>query len=96
MGSYQCQVASFGKCFCFDTGDTALIVASTKGHQGVVQTLLQANCDFMLRNRWGRNALHEACSVWSGPPDTVELLLLANMCPDVQVCTQINIITMAY
>ena len=40
----------------------------------------------MVKNRWGRNALHEACSVWSGPPDTVELLLLANMCPDIQVC----------
>ena len=65
-------------------GDTALIVASTKGHQAVVQTLLQSSCKLMVKNRWGRNALHEACSVWSGPPDTVELLLLANMCPDVQ------------
>ena len=67
-------------------GDTALIVGSTKGHQAVVQTLLQNKSALMVKNRWGRNALHEACSVWSGPPDTVELLLLANMCPDIQVC----------
>merc|ERR1712004_784387 len=65
-------------------GDTALIVAATKGHFPVVQILLLGSCDLMLYNRWGRNALHEACSSWSGLPHTVELLLMAGMTPDIE------------
>ena len=55
-------------------GDSALILAAARGHCQVVDLLLRAGCDVSHVNRWGRNALHEACSIWSGPSSTVELL----------------------
>ena len=53
-------------------------------HYPVVQILLLGSCDLTLYNRWGRTALHEACSSWNGPPHTVELLLMAGMIPDIK------------
>lgn len=63
-------------------GDSALILAAARGHSSVVEVLLRAGCDVAHVNRWGRNALHEACSVWSGPSCTVELLALSGMNTD--------------
>lgn len=60
-------------------GDSALILAAARGHCQVVSVLLRVGCNVSHVNRWGRNALHEACSVWSGPSSTVELLALSGI-----------------
>ena len=55
-------------------GDSALILAAPRGYSQVVDVLLRARCDASHVNVWGQNALHEACSAWSRPSSTVELL----------------------
>ena len=55
-------------------GDSALFLAAPRGHSEVVDVLLRAGCDATHVNVWGQNALHEACSAWSRPSSTVELL----------------------
>ena len=55
-------------------GDSALILAAPRGYSEVVDVLLRAGCDASHVNVWGQNALHEACSAWSRPSNTVELL----------------------
>lgn len=59
---------------CDSSGNTALMLAASKGNVLAIRRLLQAGCDMFAQNRRGQTALHR--SVSRGQMDVVEELML--------------------